>query len=994
MNGQGSPICVFLRCCLLQHATVWLAIVGCCAHVEAATSDLLQLRLQIAWGGGSTPRLWKGSIAVVGGTVSNIQLLGLDADQPGSFVEQAGRVLVYPRFASQTSGLMVDVSGPPHAQLEVVLTSDGLDAPTDPLRVQLADLRSEFVGEPRVLADDHKLRVARVASDKLRVHFERDTLVFSPRERARFDIQPHLLEAKPGSVLRARLRLRRADADRNDVTDLWPLESDLWARDVALKVDDLGNTQPITGVELPVPDEEGVYNITIDVERSLPRVGTVARRTVQFVVIDPRQPPLFGGGPPTNVTEFNPADPKWFERLPQLPQWGILQQAKRGQWSNLAPEATHLQGKSWTRVAGNGWVAYSLPVSDPHMPHVLELELPPGVSQDVGVSILDHDGSEDHPPSSLDIGVSLGDPDLMLLNVALPAAAAKHRVVFWPKSRSAILVISNRHADQSILFGRIRVEAFRQGLPVADLGSTATRKRIAVFRGGGLKDLFFAKQAHNSQTRTYFDDWKTFYQAGTRLIEYLRYAGYDGVVLTVAGEGSTLYPSKYLYPTPRYDRGVFSVTEQDAMRKDVVEMLFRLFDREGLSLVPAIEFATPLPELEKVLASRKEHLGVELIDARGAYGSNIKSKIPGAAPYYNPLNARVQAEMARVVREVVLRYRGHESFVGVGVPLIASGYTQLPGANWAVDSNTLQDFAGDVYDSSSISHEDLAIQLRRDVSSHRPSKLKNNWLAWRADQVRSFYKKLAGVVSTDGSGDLLYLSLADVPNSEPWQRHLRPALSQKSTVTDALLELGIDTGAISSDSRIVLLRPQQVAPLSDLSSQAMNFDINASDADALWGSNPHGAAEFHHKMQKVSFDSIDELGPVTARRKKSADLQFARAGSLARRPFALSLAQHDDLAVFEGGSSVPMGQETAVARFFEVFRQLPNRPFETLRLEGSSPLVLRASADQLETYMYAVNASPWTARASIQWRGAEGLCGIGIRNQQCRSKRTPRPLNR
>src|SRR4030042_1784429 len=56
-----------------------------------------------------------------------------------------------------------------------------------------------------------------------------------------------------------------------------------------------------------------------------------------------------------------------------------------------------------------------------------------------------------------------------------------------------------------------------------------------------------------------------------------------------------------LEPTPRYDMGAFQDEGQDPVRKDVLEMLLRLFDREQLALIPALDFSTPLSELEAEL---------------------------------------------------------------------------------------------------------------------------------------------------------------------------------------------------------------------------------------------------------------------------------------------------------------------------------------------------------------------------------------------------------
>lgn len=970
MNGHGSPISAIPPHHIgARQLAAALIFVGSCAFVSAAEQDIVNLRLQIAWGGGATARLWKGSISVDGGTVSNIQLLGLDADQPGSFVEQNGRVLVYPRLASQTSGLLLDASGPIDSNLEIMLTADDVESAPSAILIPLVDLRNDFEGKQRILGDDHKLRVARAAGDQLRVKFSGDSMVFTPNERVRMTVTPHELGAKPGSVLRARLRVRRVEARRNEVTDLWPIDSDFWSRDEILKVDDNRRVRPLRDIELPIPGEEGVYDLTIELDRSLPRVGTVARRKVQFIVVDPRQPPLFGGGPPTTVAEFNPADPKWFERLPQLPQWALLQPAKRGSWSNLPTEVFDDQEKLWTRIASTGWVAYSLPIDDVGVPHVLELELPANYRQDIGISIVDREG--EHSPESLDFGATIGEPDAGVSPMALPEAGATHRLVFWPKSRSTVLLISNAQRDRSALFGRIRIESFKHGLPVADVTPTGSRRRLAVLDCARLKEVFLARNAYDADTETPFDDWQTFYQAGTRLIAYLRHAGYDGVALTVAAHGSSLYPSRYLNPTARYDRGVFSSAAQDPVRKDVVEMLLRMFDREGLDFIPRLEFATPLPELERMLASDEEHTGIELVDHEGTLGSTLSVDSPRGAPFYNPLDPRVQAEIARVVQEVVTRYRNHESFAGISLPLLPNGYTQLPDAGWGFDPRTLQTFVESVRSSTDADVKTLSAQLRQELGSSQPTPLKHRWLTWRAGRLNQFYKQLAELVHDESSGDLLYLPLANLMEATPLQRQLRPTLSRKPTATEALLEVGLEMQSLATDPRLVVLRPQRLAPLSNLAAAAMNLDIEDPEVRTMT-TDGFAAAEFYHHPVKVSYDLLDERGPPLARGKPTAELHLARTGIAARRPFARGLATHDDRLIFDGGSTVSMGQEADLNDFFAVFRQLPDRPFETLQLDGAAPLVIRTTSSQMETYLYAVNNSPWPTRATMRWQVPRG----------------------
>ena len=42
------------------------------------------------------------------------------------------------------------------------------------------------------------------------------------------------------------------------------------------------------------------------------------------------------------------------------------------------------------------------------------------------------------------------------------------------------------------------------------------------------------------------DDWRTFQEGGTRLVEYLNHVGYNGLMLSVLADGSTIFPTKTL----------------------------------------------------------------------------------------------------------------------------------------------------------------------------------------------------------------------------------------------------------------------------------------------------------------------------------------------------------------------------------------------------------------------------------------------------------------
>ena len=188
-------------------------------------------------------------------------------------------------------------------------------------------------------------------------------------------------------------------------------------------------------------------------------------------------------------------------------------------------------------------------------------------------------------------------------------------------------------------------------------------------------------------------DWQTFYQGASRLVEYLNHVGYGGQMLTVMADGSTIYPSTLVEPTPRYDNGIQFESAQDPMRKDGLELMLRLFDREGLKLIPSLQFAAPLPELEtRLRIGGEEAVGIQLIGPDGTAYVDKHPPLPGVAPYYNPLNQDVQDAMLAVVREVVQRCKEHPSFAGLAVEMSANAFTQLPGELWGLDDATIARF--------------------------------------------------------------------------------------------------------------------------------------------------------------------------------------------------------------------------------------------------------------------------------------------------------------
>ncbi|MBI2478373.1 MAG: family 10 glycosylhydrolase [Planctomycetia bacterium] len=260
------------------------------------------------------------------------------------------------------------------------------------------------------------------------------------------------------------------------------------------------------------------------------------------------------------------------------------------------------------------------------------------------------------------------------------------------------LLLSNRRDGKPATFGKIRVLAGPTHLPPATIDATPRDVRLlsAYYDKPLCAENFSAPESLDESTQQDLADWNTFYTGGVRLVEYLKHVGYNSAIISVSRDGATIYPSRLLDSTPRYDSGTLFVSGQDLQQKDVLEMLFRLFDREQLQLIPSFHFATPLPELDALqLGNSPATTGIELLGYDGRpwparFGTNR-----GQAPYYNPLDPRVQNAVRRVIGEVVDRYAHHSSFAGVSLQMSPDTFVQLPGAAWGNDDRTIARFTAD-----------------------------------------------------------------------------------------------------------------------------------------------------------------------------------------------------------------------------------------------------------------------------------------------------------
>ncbi len=958
--GVGTGRTLF-RLCLFAH---WVLV----APVLFAAEPTMLLR--VGWGGGAE-RQWHGSISIDKGSIALARSLGIVADSPGSiWPSSETQIEIRERSARAYDGLDLEVTAPPDAKLTISLNPDAENRPT----VIEAPL-SELANKPRrhPLDDrDNQLLVRRSPGDLLRVETARDPLIFTPGETWNVEMKPRLLPVAVGTTVNCKCRLLAARTT-----------TEVWSKEQSFKTVAADAEPPSFKLEVKIPDAEGVYDLAIEASERGPLrwIKPIAERRVQIVVLADRSAPIPGDASHwSQVLEIDPANPRWFDRWKALPRLSVMIPSSLGKeispvWQgpldNGAAQITqHALGRvvqlgSTGKPGDLGWAAYPLSVAKPGLPHVLEIDYPSDAAQTLGISIIEPNSAGAVAPIELDSGF-YNQP-------AGPQASprwAQHQLIFWPRTQSPVVLLTNRREGQRATYGKLRLYSgptrLARTFPLSD--EPPERLMAAYLARPLFPANFSASESLDAFTGRSLTDWQTFYEGATRLTDYVNHIGYNGLMLGVLAEGSTIYPSKVLEPTPRFDTGAFFDQGLDPVRKDVLELVFRLFDREKLKLIPAVQFAAPLPELEAMIRdSGPGAVGLQWVGRDGGAWTDTNEPRHGLAPYYNVLDSRVQEAMLHVIREIVDRYSQHESFAGLGIELSAEGFSQLPGDAWGLDDRTIEQFGQQMQVRVPGSGQERFAERARFVGDGGPGH--RQWLQWRCGVLADFHRRIRKELATARPEARLYLAPVDLLGSPELQRDLRPGLPSRGRIDDALQAAGINPENYRGPSGIVLLRQHRLLPPGPLGAQAVDLEINrSSDWDAAIRDQANPGSLFYHEPQRARLASFDAKSPFGKDKTYTWLVsEFSPAQQDNRRRFVHSLATLDSSEMFDGGWLLPLGQEPALADLMAVYRRLPAARFETIA-DCPLPCTARTLRTERRTYVYVTNDSPWHVRVALPVR--------------------------
>jgi hypothetical protein len=946
MIGHGRPAS-------FAFALARAAVVLCACSMTSARGESSPasepLRLRITWGGGDAMR-WQGRIAVADAKLGDLKLLESNPDAVGSIWLEGGQVRVGSLSLHKVDSIEVTLPAL-SGKLQIELAPIGDGAPPQ-LEIPLADLpRHPY--RARLGEHGNTLEVQVISQPLLQVTPSHSPLIFAPGEQCSFEVSPSIPNLAPGSELSIQTTLTPiSPACKKELPS-----SDTKRLEVPV------DGRPKVTLSVPLPRTEGVYAIHISVARpsGFDKLWTaptrfavptrLAEQSFQVVVLDSRPPiyPIDAGW--QSVLEIDPTNPRWIERLPSWTQLRRIPGLNHGALGSAYAEVRDLPLGRFVELPPTEpsrephWQAYSLPLEAVGVPHMLEIDYPADAEQHFGISIVEPNANGLVSGNNRDAGVYVDG-----LGRSEAKQKQTQRLVFWPRTQAPLLLLTNMHPSAAAHFGQIRVfkrstfqlSAGSGGQPPHQRLVAAYLARPTVAETFGATRTNDPASAANSSNADIADDSEAAYEGATRLVDYLRYSGYNSAIVNI--------PSNSV---------LTSSAASSALDVDPMELMLRVFDREGVALLPAIDFATPLPKLETARrTSDRQISGLEWVGPNGRTWLETNATRHGMAPYYNLLDPRVQQAMLESVGETIARYDQHRSFAGLAVRLSSDGYAQLPSLEWGMDDTTIARFSRETGVQLPEVHPEERFQARAKLLTGAQAMA---WRNWRNRQVTTFYARLAALIRGKAERRLV-LTTEDVFANPQLAEVMRPGLGSESPgtrVAAALADSGIDRNALEQ-AGIVLCPTRFVEPMSPLPDRAIDLELN--DAFSAWRhpstSAPSRAVVLYHRPVTQRLSSFELVGrPWRVAGEMQLACQPLPAGLAVRRPYVEALAEHDPAVIVDGGERLPLGNGDILRELREVIAQLPTSA-EVTELT-KQPIVVRSYTEHDCTTIVAMNMSPW-----------------------------------
>lgn len=913
----------------------------------------LAFEARAVWGGGAV-RAFSGTITITGGTVEIVRNLSVQDDAVGSLRRKSTNAIeIVAHSPSAFGGVDLSINGPPDAELEFQWhdSSDGPDP--KPIRIKLSQILHERVLQP-IDGRGSRLAVERHSHDRLRASINHGQALLTLGERCTLSVEGYCNEASKGDY---RLNVRLVEGASGRAISHYQ-------RDV--EIDDRGCFDAQVFDEIQSPAKAGVYWFDISVQRrrlmnSFINAIAVSDRRCEFVVTD-RQALASTETEWRELAQVYPAGTSWWDsvgtfRVPSVKTLQPLVTHNAKPLSSMEHRRRTIGGTECMVLAPGAWQAFPLPVSSTGVPHRVRIRVPSDRPQKLILSIQESASPADLSGLKLDSAMVIGPYATNAKDFA------EHELIFWPKTSQPYLLALNADSIRDASLAEVGLALASSGLTsTADVAALSTSPRLVslYFDKPLLSENFGAMRKADGKGQRELDTWRTAYEASTRLAEYTQWSGHNAATITVATQGGATYPSKLLSPSTKFDSGTFLSDGSSPEIKDATELICREFDRRGLKLVLAIELEGLLPELLRFDETGEADSSLFQVADEADNSVDAAVPKPRRIARYNPLDARVQLALKRVVGELLDRYAQHDCFAGVQINLSDRSHFNFAGDRWGYDATSLARF-----------ERSIGAALPADKQEREKllsGTLHLNFLSERSARLSEFYDALAQDVVASKAGALLLINPAKLLAHSPSDETFADIQSRTPTPSEILIGCGIDTTALSANRNICFLRPESDSLLRSSFARSWAFQL-ASDTqlDAALSGSPAGVI-LHQSPTDFRLPEFDSAAPFGNERSRTWLFpQASEAGDAARRSMVARLFQSDAQVMMRGGWMISLGQEAALRGTLNVLRRLPAVTMDDLTCEKvSATLRVRRVQHDGRTYLQVVNNASWQETVVIE----------------------------
>lgn len=867
----------------------------------------------------------------------------------------------------------------------------------------------------------NRLTIGVVAGDLLRMRFSppvSPNAKWQTEQMARVDVHP-LLPTRAAGYGRVELRLalkniRTGEELQIQSQPLVPFDERPTGEGIMLE-----EWQPVV-FECGVPSVPGVYQLQLEAieQGSLRWSRTLATATKEFVVSSNSM--LASGDGEESwqlVYELDPGSPRLHERLRRLPGQAAASMASMRRISlpampmpSLGDAADRIPSLSLPKVPMPGLP--KVPSVDSLMPrfsgllstghstveaHQLGamLRLPPmsasGVPTWEGIVITDAVPGRPHAvevayPSDQHVAVGLsvleqnsGDTSISVRHdggfevprspAGSSAVLRRHRFVFWPRTRSPLLVISNSSRHQPATVGRVTVyrgpaKMGDSALPVSGYGErrifAPVPRKATGAQAGGEGDL--GQPA--GWVRWYDDLWQT--------AERLKSQQVTGLAVDVYAGGASLWQSDLTAGGPRWEGGAGDPSFDEENR---LALLCRVSEQAGMGLVPTLRFDGIHPRIESLLGQDDCKPGLLCVGRDGEVRDAAETLV---GRHYNILDPRVQAAVLDVVAELVERLRGSGVVDGIALELSAKGWLHLPGVAWGLDDTTFLRFVQETGQGKTVLHDSGPNRFVTRAAAVE-GELRSAWLAWRAEQIAVLHQGVARIVAAEADWNY-YIMPTTLMFMGSVAERLRPVVAGQPHDQAVLYELGLDPAALTRPKNAVFVAPRLHTATEDDIDAATIATVNQSVSMSAWErrASRRGLVLLEQPKQ-VDISAVIPHGPFDASEFSAPSVMHAVSGGPKRQEsFLLGLATADAEVVFD--QSLRWAEltvsDTAIRQAFLSF---PVRDLQSVQgVPADFPVRFVQGSDA--AWLLVGNASRMAARVDVSLNTA--ATGVDVITEQ------------